>query len=151
MPEAEDHLLTGIRRLTRIDTSAEGQYMSIMDKRLFDYPWLYAVEVGQWSLSQAEAARLRDYLLRGGFLMVDDFHGTLEWAGFVESMQRVFPDRTIVDVKPSDAIFHVAYDTSERIQIPGIQSVYNGGRTTRETATIRTGVASMTMRVGSWS
>ena len=125
-PEAEQHLLKGIRRLTRIDTSPEGRYLSIMDKDLFDHPWIYAVEVGGWSLSPTEAARLRDYLLRGGFLMVDDFHGTAEWAGFVESMNRVFPDRTIVDVRPDDPIFHVAYETGERVQIPGIQSLYSG-------------------------
>jgi Domain of unknown function (DUF4159) len=125
-PEAEQHLIKGISRLTRIDISPEGRYMSIMDKELFDHPWIYAVEVGGWSLSPTEAARLRDYLLRGGFLMVDDFHGTAEWAGFIESMNRVFPDRTIVDVKPEDAIFHTAYDTGERVQIPGIQSLYSG-------------------------
>jgi Domain of unknown function (DUF4159) len=125
-PDAEMHLLRGIRRLTRVDAAEEGTYMSVMDKRLFDYPWLYAVEVGGWSLSQAEADRLRDYLLRGGFLMVDDFHGTAEWGGFVETMRRVFPDRMIVDLKPSEAIFHTVYETGERVQIPGIQSLYSG-------------------------
>ena len=125
-PDAEHHLLNGVRRLTRIDTADEGRYLSIMDESLFDYPWLYAVEVGGWSLNEMEAERLRDYLLRGGFLMVDDFHGSLEWAGFVEGMRRVFPDRTIVDVPASDPIFHVAYDLDERIQIPGIQFVYSG-------------------------
>jgi hypothetical protein len=125
-PDAEHYLLGGVRRLTRIDAAEEGRYLSIMDDSLYDYPWLYAVEVGGWSLNEMEAARLRDYLLRGGFLMVDDFHGSLEWAGFVESMRRVFPDRTIVDVPTSDPIFHVAYDLNERTQIPGIQFVYSG-------------------------
>ncbi len=125
-PDAERYLLSGVRRLTRIDTAQDGTYLKIMDDRLFDYPWLYAVEVGGWSLSEMEAARLRDYLLRGGFLMVDDFHGSLEWAGFVEVMRRVFPDRTIVDVPTDDPIFHVAYDLNERTQIPGIQFVYSG-------------------------
>lgn len=125
-PEAEHYLLGGVRRLTRIKTADEGRYLSIMDENLFDYPWLYAVEVGGWSLSEVEAERLRDYLLRGGFLMVDDFHGSLEWAVFVEGMRRVFPDRTIVDVPPDDPIFHVAYDLNEHIQIPGIQFIYSG-------------------------
>jgi Domain of unknown function (DUF4159) len=125
-PDAEYHLLQGVRRLTRIDTADEGNYLSIMDDGLFDYPWLYAVEVGSWILSDAEAARLRDYLLRGGFLVVDDFHGTREWAGFVASMHRVFPDRAIVDIPLNDSLFHLAYDLDEQIQIPGIQSVYSG-------------------------
>jgi hypothetical protein len=125
-PDAEQHLLGGVRRLTRIDTDQEGRYLSIMDESLFDYPWLYAVEVGAWLLSDEEAARLRDYLLRGGFLVVDDFHGSREWAGFTESMHRVFPDRAIVDIPINDPVFHVAFDLDEQVQIPGIQSVYSG-------------------------
>lgn len=125
-PDAEQHLIQGVRRLTRIDTAAEGASLSIMDEELYDHPWLYAVEVGSWVLSEEEAARLRDYLLRGGFLVVDDFHGTREWAGFVQSMHRVFPDRAIVDISLDDPVFHVAYDLNEQVQIPGIQSLYTG-------------------------
>jgi hypothetical protein len=125
-PEAETHLIRGIKRLTRIDTADEGHFLSIMDDSLFDYPWIYAVEVGHWVLSDEEAARLREYLLRGGFLMVDDFHGTLEWATFIQGMSRIFPDRAIVDVPADDAVFHVAYDLNEHVQIPGIQSLYSG-------------------------
>jgi hypothetical protein len=77
-------------------------------------------------LSEEEAARLRDYLLRGGFLVVDDFHGSMEWAGFVQGMHRVFPDRAIVEIPLEDAVFHLAYDLPEHTQIPGIQSLYSG-------------------------
>ena len=125
-PDAEMHLLGGVRRLTRINVAEQGHYLPIMDDSLFDYPWLYAVEVGAWSLSDEEAARLRDYLLRGGFLMVDDFHGTREWSTFVQGMHRIFPDRAIVDIPADDPIFHVAFELDEHIQIPGIQSVYSG-------------------------
>jgi hypothetical protein len=125
-PDAEQHLIKGVQRLTRIDTAEEGQQLSIMDESLFDYPWVYAVEVGSWMLSDEEAARLRDYLLRGGFLVVDDFHGSMEWAGFIESMHRVFPDRAIVEIPIEDAVFHLAYDLPEQVQIPGIQSLYSG-------------------------
>jgi hypothetical protein len=125
-PDAETHLLGGVRRLTRINVAEQGHYLPIMDDSLFDYPWLYAVEVGAWSLSDEEAARLRDYLLRGGFLMVDDFHGTREWSTFVQGMHRIFPDRAIVDIPADDPVFHVAFELDEHVQIPGIQSVYSG-------------------------
>lgn len=125
-PEAEQFLIGGVRRLTRIDIADEGHTLSLMDDRLFDYPWIYAVEVGYWVLTDQEIDRLREYLLRGGFLVVDDFHGSLEWATFVQGMHRVFPDRAIVDITPEDAIFHVAYDLDDLIQIPGIQSLYSG-------------------------
>jgi hypothetical protein len=58
-------------------------------------------------------------LLRGGFLMVDDFWGTYQWAVFVESMQRVFPDRPIVELGDDHELLHVLYDLDQRIQIPG--------------------------------
>jgi hypothetical protein len=125
-PEAEQHLIQGIRRLSRINTNPEGIQMAIMDDKLFDYPWVYAVEVGGWLLSETEAARLRDYLLRGGFLMVDDFHGSYEWEGFVQSMHRVFPDRPIVEIPHADAIFHLAYDLDDHVQIPGTAALSRG-------------------------
>jgi hypothetical protein len=125
-PEAEQFLTGAIRRLTRIAVAPDGLRLGIMDDALFDHPWLYAVEVGQWTLSDEEAARLRDYLLRGGFLMVDDFHGTYEWEVFVAGMRKIFPDRPIVDIPPSDPIFHVVYDIEDHVQIPGIQLLSTG-------------------------
>ena len=73
-----------------------------------------------------QAAKLREYLLRGGFLMVDDFHGTLQWASFMESMQRVFPDRPVVEISDQHEVFHVLYDLNQRIQIPGIAALMRG-------------------------
>ena len=125
-PEAETHLLNGIKRLTRIDTASDSVGLPIMDDRLFDYPFLYAVEVGHWALSDAEAQRLRDYLLRGGFLIVDDFHGTQEWNLFADSMQKVFPDRPIVDLANKDAVFHVLFDVDQRVQIPNVRGAISG-------------------------
>jgi hypothetical protein len=125
-PEAETHLLQGIRRLTRIDTGSQGTAVRLDDDALFDHPFLYAVEVGGWDLSAVEAARLREYLDRGGFLVVDDFHGSLEWEGFMQSMRRVYPDRPVVEIPDSDEVFHVLYDLVDRPQIPGIYSVMRG-------------------------
>jgi len=125
-PKAERHFLQGVRRLTALHARSMEKYIRPLDPDLFDYPWLYAVEVGYWHLGDEDAARLREYLLRGGFLMVDDFHGTWQWAGFMESMQRVFPDRPIVEVDPRDAVFHTLYDIDELIQVPGIQYLRSG-------------------------
>jgi hypothetical protein len=84
------------------------------------------VEVGHWALRDEQAAQLRDFLLRGGFLMVDDFHGTQEWDVFIDSMQRVFPDRPIVDLDKADPIFHTIYDLQDRFQVPGWQFYRSG-------------------------
>jgi uncharacterized protein DUF4159 len=125
-PEAEYFLLRGIRRLSRIDAELEGERLGIMDERLFDYPWIYAVEVGSWVLSEPEAARLREYFDRGGFLMVDDFHGSFQWEIFEASMRRVFPDRPIVEISKDDSVFHVLYDLDGKTQIPGVQFLRSG-------------------------
>jgi hypothetical protein len=58
--------------------------------------------------------------------MVDDFHGTYEWDGFFESIQRVFPDRPIVEVEETDPVFHVLYDIDQKVQVPGIQYLRSG-------------------------
>ena len=125
-PEAEYHFHMGVSRLTRVDIGEQARMLRVTTDAIFDYPWLYAVEVGRWYLDDIEAARLREYLLRGGFLMVDDFHGTYQWEGFVESMRKVFPDRPIVEIPESDEVFHVLYDLDQKIQIPGIYPLMYG-------------------------
>ena len=87
---------------------------------------MYGVEVGHWLLPADVAAQLREYLLRGGFFMCDDFHGDEEWSVFVRSMRRVFPDREIVDIPDDDPIFHTLYDLNERFQVPGAQFFETG-------------------------
>ena len=125
-PEADYHFMQGLRRLTKINAAGNSRQVALLGEDLFDYPVIYAVKVGYWRLSQIEAARLREYLLRGGFLIVDDFHGPGEWAEFAASMGRAFPDRPIVDIPGDDEIFHVLYDLDQRVQIPGRQAVLSG-------------------------
>ena len=125
-PEAEHHFRLGVSRLTRVNIGEQGRILELTNDAIFDYPWLYAVEVGRWYLDETDAARLREYLLRGGFLMTDDFHGSRQWANFAESMQRVFPDRPIVEIPDDDEVKHVLYDLEEHIQIPGIWPLMRG-------------------------
>jgi hypothetical protein len=132
-PRGDRHIAELVRRLSVIDARSVEQPVNLEDgDDVFYWPWLYAVEVGQWDLTEAQAAQLREYLLRGGFLMVDDFHGTREWEFFVQSMKRVFPDRPIVDLPADDPIFHTFWDLEERQQIPGLQFVYTGQRFERD-------------------
>ena len=125
-PAADYHLTNGIGRLTVIDTAYGGKFFDPMDEELFDYPWIYAVEVGRWHLDEREAERLREYLLRGGFLMVDDFHGPYEWARFMSSMKRVFPEREVIEIPENDPLLHTLYDLDQRTQVPGIQYLWSG-------------------------
>jgi len=121
-PEAEEHFLKNLVRLTRV-TAGEPAVLRLTDDALFDHPWLYATQVGYWDLSDEECARLREYLLRGGFLMADDYWGESERAVFDATMARVFPDRAITDVPADDPVLHVVFSIDEFTQIPGLRHV----------------------------
>jgi hypothetical protein len=124
-PRSDRHLSAAVRRLTLIQARSVEEPVAAEDgDDIYNWPWLYAVEVGHWDLTDLQAAKLRDFLDRGGFFMCDDFHGTMEWETFAASMKKVFPDRAIVDLPSSDAIFHTVYDLDDRYQVPGEQFVY---------------------------
>jgi len=125
-PRSDRHLAAAIRRLTRIQARSVEQPINLdADDDVFNYPWLYAVEVGHWQLTDSQIAKFREFLLRGGFFMCDDFHAINEWDIFVYTMNKVFPDRKIVDIPDKDAIFHTVFDLDDRYQVPGMQYVYS--------------------------
>jgi hypothetical protein len=126
-PEAEDHFTRNLRRMTRVN-AGESVTLDLTDDKLFDYPWLYATQTGYWDLSDEEVARLREYLLRGGFLMADDFWGEGEMAVFAATMARVFPDREMVELADGDAVRRVVFSIDEYTQIPGYRHLRGAGR-----------------------
>jgi len=125
-PKADRQFLMALKRLTRIEARPTEQVVDLDSDDIFNYPWVYAVQVASWTFTDAEAKRLREYLLKGGFLMVDDFHGTADWDRFMAGMRMVFPDRPVEDLNDNDEIFHVLYDIGERFQVPGEQYVVTG-------------------------
>lgn len=124
-PSAERYFLKGLENWTAVNV-AEPVALSLLDAEFFRYPFAYIVEVGYMTLTQQEADSLGEWLLRGGFLMVDDFHGPFEWQNFVNQMQKVFPDRAIDDIPIEHPIFHCFYDFDEVVQIPGLGSWLRG-------------------------
>lgn len=118
-PEAELHLLNGVDRFTHIDTSTDSTHVSLTDEALFDYPFLFAQQVGRWSLSQQEIQRLGDYLQRGGFLLVDDFHGPQQWRTFTDVINQALPGHRIEPLLPDTALMHILYPMNQLTQIPG--------------------------------
>jgi len=123
---AERHFMEGIRRLTRIDARSVEQIVDIDTDDMFDWPWLYAVSAGDWVLSDSQATRLRAFLDRGGFLVVDDFHGDSEWDQFMEGIRQIYPDASPIELEDGAEIFHTVFDLSERVQVPGYQIVERG-------------------------
>jgi Domain of unknown function (DUF4159) len=120
-PKADIQFLIGLRRLTGIDAYDAEHTMALDDPDLRRYPFLYILEVGYMSLPESEVEGLRNYLLAGGFMVVDDFWGTREWYVFEQQMKRVFPDRPIVDVPLDHEVFHIFYDIDELLQVPNVR------------------------------
>lgn len=119
-PRADRFFAGAVRRLTRVHVRSVEQPVNLDDgDDVYYWPFLFAGEMGDWLLTDSQAAKLRDYLLRGGFLMLDDFWGTPEWNRFMESMDRVFPDREIVDIPEGDPILSTVFTLRERFIIPG--------------------------------
>lgn len=118
-PKADRQFLIAMKRLTRIEGRPYEQVVDLDSDAIFEYPWVYAVQAQAWTFSDTEAKRLRDYLNKGGFLMVDDFHGSQDWEDFMTGMRQVLPDRPVEDLQSGDEIFHVLYDMDDRIQVPG--------------------------------
>jgi hypothetical protein len=107
-PSSLPNLLAAIRARTDLPVEKTEAHVSIMDSRLWDYPFLHMTGHGNVKLSDEEVVRLRDYLMRGGFLHADDNYGMDE--SFRREMRRVFPDRALVDVPLSHPIYHAVYD-----------------------------------------
>lgn len=125
-PKADRQFLIALNRLTRINGRTTEQVVNLDSDDIFNYPFLYAVQVQNWSFTDDEAKRLREYLMRGGFLMVDDFHGSADWETFMAGMRQALPDRPVEDLQNGDEIFHVLYDMDDRFQVPGEQYIRSG-------------------------
>ncbi len=127
-PEGDRTFAQLLERLTTIDVRLVEQPVNLDDDiDAYYWPFLISGLVGAWDLTDEQAAKLREYLLRGGFLLCDSFYGNVDWEGFVEGMRRVFPDRPIVDLPDTHPIFHAVYDLTDRPQIPTWQHLPNGG------------------------
>jgi hypothetical protein len=122
--KSDRQFITGLRRLTRIHARSVEQIVDVDSDEMYNWPWLYAVGVGDWVISEPQAARLRQYFERGGFLMVDDFHNEREWASFMAGVNRIYPGHQAEDLDLSDPIFHTVYEMRERYRVPGLNVVH---------------------------
>ena len=107
-PSSLPNLLAAIRERTTIPVERTEARVTLMDDRLWDYPFLHLTGHGNIHFTDAEVLRLREYLERGGFLHADDNYGLDP--SFRREIARVFPDRKLVDVPLSHPIYHIVYD-----------------------------------------
>ncbi len=127
-PRGDRYLARILRRLTTINVRSVEQPVNLDDgDDVYDWPYLIVGLPGFWELTDAQVEKLRDYLLRGGFLLADSFFGSDEWEGFQYYMRRVFPDREIVELPRDHPLFHSVYDLDDPGQVPNWNSLRNGG------------------------
>src|SRR5688572_16081957 len=124
-PAAEQNLSRRLRTVTAIQVN-DPVVIMLEDPNLWSLPWLYLVEPGNLRLRETEVPILREFLLRGGTLTFDDFHGPFEWANLEREMQRVFPDRKIVDLPLNHPIYSCFYQLDGFPQTPGLGSFLYG-------------------------
>ena len=135
-PDSDLNFSFRLQQLTSMKVAPEGVQLELSDPRLFDYPFVYLIEPGRLLFRESEVLALREYLLGGGFLMVDDFWGEDEWANFYLEIKRVFPDREPEDITMAHPIFNTVFPLNEVLdevpQIPSIRQAQRGryeGRT----------------------
>lgn len=125
-PKADLQFLTVLRRLTNLDAYESENAIALDDPELRRYPFLYMLEVGYMALTPEERKGLRDYLLAGGFVFIDDFWGTQEWYNFEQEMRAVLPEYPIVDLPLEHPVFRSFYEIRELQQVPAINNIRSG-------------------------
>jgi hypothetical protein len=120
--DADYKYMWGIQRMTNVRLYMEPHPLAIMSPELYKFPYIYAVEVGQMELNDQEAQRLREYLLRGGFLHCDDFWGLRQLSQFTRQMKKVFPDRRMEELPITHEIFHTFFKIDKIIQVPNVRN-----------------------------
>ncbi len=118
-PEADLNFSFRLQQLTSLKVDPNTRNVELTEKELYDYPFIYIVEPGRLTFTDEEASILRNYLLNGGFLMVDDFWGQREWDAFHQEIKKVFPDRESQELPLEHPIFHCVFDLKQKPQIPG--------------------------------
>ena len=109
-PRADLHLPQIIEDVTAIDTHVGGSNVfDLDDPDLFKYPMAYISEPGFWTMSEAEVQGLRNYFLKGGFVIFDDFEAE-QWHNFEAQVRRALPEYRLIEVDVTHPIYHVFFD-----------------------------------------
>ena len=133
-PAADLNLTAQLGKLTKLDVSQPVRVLRLSDTELSNHRFAYLSEPGYLDLSETETTALREYLVGGGFLMIDDFWGEAAWSNLRSVMKRVFPDREPKDLPLSHPLFHCIFDLKEKPQVTGIGAFLQGLTTERADA-----------------
>jgi hypothetical protein len=119
-PDSDLNLSFRLQQVSSMKLDPNGLFMRLTETNLSRYPFIYMVEPGSLYLSDEEAAALRNYLLNGGFLMLDDFWGEHQWAAMEHELKKVFPDRGFVELELNHPLYHCVFDIKSKGQVPNV-------------------------------
>lgn len=129
-PNSDRNLNEFLERSTRLDVRVESyRIVELGSEELFDYPFAYVSEPGEMELSEQEVDNLREYIERGGFILMDDFDGPWQWAQMRSQILRAFPGRDFVEIPLDHAVFHNQYDIGDE-DLQTMAQYVPGGRLT---------------------
>lgn len=117
-PQADENFVFRLSELTTSTPNSEPVTLRLTDPSLFSFPFIYMCDVGWMELSSEEQAALRTYLLRGGFLWVDDFWGLAEWENFERVMREVLPEHPWQELPEDHPILTMVFPLPRTPQIP---------------------------------
>src|SRR5690606_24155574 len=133
-PAAEQHILQIMKETSMIDTDRLSyRVVDLSSPEIFDYPFSYVSEPGEMWLSDQEVENLREYVDRGGFVMIDDFggqgQGPREFENLRMNLRRAFPEREMIQLTGTHTIFHTLYDINSLNTVhpmSGVPSIFFG-------------------------
>jgi hypothetical protein len=129
-PDSDLNLSYRLQQMTSMKCSPDGRIIELTEEGLAAYPWIYIVEAGAMTFSEAEVAALRKYLLNGGFLMFDDFWGDSAWQNVEREMRRVFPERAFTELASDHPLYSCVFQIKSKGQVPNVrtgeESQYSG-------------------------
>jgi hypothetical protein len=130
-PTADKNFAAILDYITNMRVHLDGSnILDLDDPRIFENPVIYMSEPGYWTTDEAEAANLRTYLLKGGFIIFDDFDGAGEWQNLVTQMKQVLPEHSFIRLDVSHSIFQSFFALKTlnipHPMLPGIEPVFFG-------------------------
>jgi hypothetical protein len=117
-PDSDMNFSLRLQQVTSLQVNPNGAIVDIDADQLRQFPFIYMIDPGRMSLTDAEAVILRAYMMNGGFIMADDFWGTQEWNVFYRALKQIFPDREPQDLPIEHEIFNMVFRLTVKPQIP---------------------------------
>jgi len=125
-PDADLNFSYRLQQLTSLQVSPKGAVVDINPEQMRHYPFIYMIEPGHITLTDEEAKTMRDYMMNGGFIMVDDFWGEEQWDNFYSALKQIFPDREPQELPLEHEIFHMVFPLKVKPQIPSVNAALEG-------------------------